>query len=108
MEAIDPALRALLKEAHPGPTDEDIDRSQELLDKRMNMAWTLPRARWSSIGDAPSSFAGPYRATPRPPARSTLRGPRPRARRAGSNTSNGQTAARRRSRLSGTSSRPVK
>ena len=29
MEVIDPALRALLKEAHPGPTDEDIDLSME-------------------------------------------------------------------------------
>ena len=36
MEPLDPALRASLKEAHPGLTDEDIDRSEELLDERMN------------------------------------------------------------------------
>jgi hypothetical protein len=36
MEPLDPELRAALKEAHPGLTDEDIDRSEALLDERMN------------------------------------------------------------------------
>lgn len=36
MEPLVPELRALLKEAHPGLTDEDIDLSEELLDERMN------------------------------------------------------------------------
>jgi len=107
MEPLDPALRALLKEARPGLTDEDIDRSEELLDERMNTDRTLSRAgSRSSIGDAPSSSAGPCRAIPRSSARSTLRADRDPSRRAGSNTSNDQTASRRRSRLSGPSSRP--
>ena len=36
MEPLHPQLRALLKEAHPGLTDEDIDRSEELLARRMS------------------------------------------------------------------------
>jgi hypothetical protein len=36
MEPLDPELRAALKESHPGLTDEDIDRSEALLDERMN------------------------------------------------------------------------
>jgi hypothetical protein len=29
MEPLDPALCAVLTDARPGPTDEDIDRSEE-------------------------------------------------------------------------------
>jgi hypothetical protein len=36
MEPLHPDLRAALKRAHPGLTDEDIDRSEELLNERMN------------------------------------------------------------------------
>ena len=35
MEPLHPELRAALKAAHPGLTDEDIDRSEELLAERM-------------------------------------------------------------------------
>ncbi len=35
MEPMHPKLREALKKAHPGLTDEDIDRSEELLAKRM-------------------------------------------------------------------------
>jgi hypothetical protein len=36
MEPLHPDLRAALKRAHPGLTDEEIDRSEELLNERMN------------------------------------------------------------------------
>ena len=36
MEPLHPKLRALLKELHPGLTDADIDRSEELLARRMS------------------------------------------------------------------------
>ena len=35
MEPLNPELRTALKEAHPGLTDEDIDRTEELLAQRM-------------------------------------------------------------------------
>jgi len=35
VEPIHPELRAALKEAHPGLTDQDIDRTEELLSQRM-------------------------------------------------------------------------
>lgn len=35
MEPLNPELRKALKEAHPGLTDEDIDRTEELLAQRM-------------------------------------------------------------------------
>ena len=35
MEPMHPVLRAALKEAHPGLTDAEIDRSEELLVQRM-------------------------------------------------------------------------
>jgi hypothetical protein len=35
VEPLHPELRAALKEAHPGLTDEDIDRTEELLVQRM-------------------------------------------------------------------------
>ena len=36
MEPLHPDLRTALKDAHPSLTDEDIDRSEELLAERMN------------------------------------------------------------------------
>lgn len=35
MEPLHPELRAALKQAHPGLTDEEIDLSEELLARRM-------------------------------------------------------------------------
>ena len=35
MEPLHPELRAALKQAHPGLTDKDIDRAEELLAQRM-------------------------------------------------------------------------
>jgi hypothetical protein len=35
VEPLDPEYRAALKAAHPGLTDEDIDRTEELLAERM-------------------------------------------------------------------------
>jgi hypothetical protein len=35
MEPLNPKLRTALKRAHPGLTDEDIDRTEELLGSRM-------------------------------------------------------------------------
>lgn len=37
MEPIRPDLRAALKEAHPGLTDQEIDRAEELLVERMSI-----------------------------------------------------------------------
>jgi len=36
VEPMHPKLRAALKQAHPGLTDQDIDRSEELLAQRMS------------------------------------------------------------------------
>ena len=35
MEPLHPEMRILLKKAHPGLSDEDIDRTEELLAQRM-------------------------------------------------------------------------
>ena len=37
MEPLHPEVRAALKTAHPGLTDEEIDRSEELLSMRMRL-----------------------------------------------------------------------
>lgn len=73
IDPVDRALRALLTEAHPGLTDEDIERDDRLTDERMNTHRVMP-----GYIEAVSVF-------------NASRGTATRARRVGSNTTGSNT-----------------
>lgn len=46
MDPLDPRTRVALKKAHPGATDEDVDKSEELIDRLGELDPDVDRQEW--------------------------------------------------------------